>query len=124
MLSMGDGNNRLTVGAGGYANVVRGDNGDDTVTLTGDARILLLKLDGGNNVVTTANGNIESYYSYGGNNTLNIGNGGMQQAVLSGDGGVHQVTATGFVGSLQVYDSGTTTANIMGGGDHHCFGRG
>lgn len=112
---LSDGNNTVTLANNARINMLIASDGNDTVTLNGNARILMLKLDGGNNLVTTANGNIESYYSFGGNNTLNIGSGGLQQAVLSGDGGVHQITATGFVGSLQVQDNGTTTANIMGG---------
>jgi hypothetical protein len=117
-----DGNNTVTLAAGAQINqmIAGGGGGVNTVTLNGDSRILTLKMDGSNeafadNTVTTGTGNIESFYSYKGNNTLNIGTGGIQQVVLSGDGGTHVVNATGFVGSLQVYDNANLTAVLNGG---------
>ena len=122
--ALGDGANTVTVANNGRINTLTGNLGDDMVTLNGNSRILTMKLDGGNNTLTTANGNVESYYSFGGNNTLNIGAGGIQQVVLSGDGGTHVINAAGFVGSLQVTGNSTATVTVNGDADAIMLGDG
>jgi hypothetical protein len=46
--------------------------------LTGTSSVDQMKLDGGNNNVTTADGMMGNCTSWGGSNTLNIGAGGVQ----------------------------------------------
>lgn len=115
-LDLGGGTNRVTLASGAQVHTLIAENGDDTIRLNGDARILTIKVDGGHNRLTTDRGNVESYYSYEGSNTLNIGSGGIQQVVLSGSGGTHVVRVEGFLGALQVYDAAVSTTLTTGSG--------
>lgn len=119
-LRANDGNDRLTVNGGDIGSVMLGGgnntvtmnggqinsfqaNGNETISLLGDARILQLKMDEGVNRLTTQAGNIESIYAYNAQNTITLGEGGAQQIVLNGSAAAQVIQSTGWLGSLQVY---------------------
>lgn len=101
-LDLGSGTNRLTVNAGAQVGEFRAD-GNETVTLNGDGRILVIKMDGGTNVLKSDTGFIESFVSYEARNTLTIGSGGIGEILIMGSPAAQTITASGWVGSLQVY---------------------
>ena len=98
---LGEGNNTVTMN-GGQINSLQA-NGNETISLLGDARILQLKMDQGVNRLTTQTGNIESIYAYQAKNTILLGEGGAQQIVLSGSAAAQEIRSVGWLGSLQVY---------------------
>lgn len=98
---LGEGNNAVTMN-GGQINTLQA-NGNETISLLGDARILQLKMDQGVNLLTTQAGNVESIYAYNAQNTIRLGAGGAQQIVLSGSAAAQEIRSVGWLGSLQVY---------------------
>ncbi len=100
-LVLGDGNNFVTLNAASINSLVA--KGNDTISLRGDARVLLLKMDEGVNHLTSEDGNIESIYAYHAESTILLGAGGAQQIVLSGSAAAQVIHSDGWLGSLQVY---------------------
>ena len=109
---LGNGTNTVSVATDARIGSLWTGDGNDNITLSGSARIYMLKMGQGDNILTTDSGNVESVYSYMGNNTLNIGTGGVQQVVLSGEGGTHAITSDGYLGAVQVYSASSTTLTL------------
>lgn len=98
---LGEGNNTVTMNGGQIDSFQA--NGNETISLLGDARILQLKMDQGVNRLTSQTGNIESIYAYNAKSTILLGQGGAQQIVLSGSAAAQEIRSVGWLGSLQVY---------------------
>lgn len=123
--------------------VVKKDSRLNYVEVEGDAvfdvrdtsRIYSIKTNRGDQTITTADGNIETIHGYDTNMTMEIGSGGVTQIALSGGvDNAHQITATGLIGSLLVYDyaqidltlgaGGAGTVNLSGADDRVQTGNG
>lgn len=116
-LSTGDGNDTVTVSGDGQINVYTDNGGINTVVLEDTSRMSSLDLDFGTNTVTTADGLLESFTSFDSSNSITIGDGGVGQMFFTAETDQsHSVTATGWIGSLQVFDDQTTTVTLGDGG--------
>ena len=100
--SLGEGNNTITMRAGSQIDSLIA-NGNETISLTGDARILQLKMDDGVNRLTTQTGFMESIFSHNSQNILNLGTGGAGQILFTGSATAQSITSAGWIGSLQIY---------------------
>jgi Ca2+-binding RTX toxin-like protein len=109
------GNNIVRITGEGQIQTLRANNGQNTITLEDDARVFLMKVDGSVNTISTADGNVESFYSYLSSNTMTIGTGGFQQMIMSGNDDLTQtITSRGFIGSLEIGTVGTARVTLLG----------
>ena len=117
---LGAGDETVILGDGERIDLLQLDDGNDTVTLTGDAQIRVIDVAGGVNSVTTGGTRIASLLSHAGVNTVAIGSGGAGFVHLTGEeggGALQTVTVAGHLDRLRIADAnwGKVTVDAAGG---------